>query len=63
MDFGFLSNGKFNVVRLQCAEEKRLRVPSNAKGADETLIGYFNRYTSPFLKLPVMQEMEHVIGN
>lgn len=48
MDFNFLGNGKFNVVRLQCAKEKRLRVPANAKRADEALIEKFNRYTFPF---------------
>jgi hypothetical protein len=48
MDFSFLGNGKFNVVRLQCAKEKRLRVPAYAKRADEALIEKFNRYTSPF---------------
>ncbi|WP_341834086.1 hypothetical protein WJU16_13815 [Chitinophaga pollutisoli] len=38
LDFRFLDNGKFNVARLQCAEEKRLWLPSDAKRKDAALI-------------------------
>ncbi|WP_164714373.1 hypothetical protein [Chitinophaga rhizosphaerae] len=37
LDFHFLDDGQFNVARLQCAEEKRLRLPADAEGADAAL--------------------------
>lgn len=57
LDFRFLDNGKFNVARLQCAEEKRLWLPADAKRTDAALI----RKSPPIPE--ALRKSVHVIEN